>query len=72
MKPLTLRRQKSKAPSSRDVEGDAPTLQAEVFVETGVFHLDHSFSYAVPSRLINRIQPGSVVRVPFKESEALG
>jgi primosomal protein N' (replication factor Y) (superfamily II helicase) len=71
-KPLTLRRQKSKANSSSDVDRESFSLEAEVFVDTGVFHLEHSFSYAIPSRLIHRIQPGSVVRVPFKESEALG
>lgn len=32
-KPLTLRRQKSKANSSRDVDGEAFSLEAEVFVD---------------------------------------
>jgi primosomal protein N' (replication factor Y) len=71
-KPLSLRRQKSRAASSRHKELGGLTLQADVFVETDVFHLDQTFSYVIPEDLVDSIQSGSIVKVPFKEREVLG
>ncbi|MBM3655556.1 MAG: hypothetical protein FJW91_01125 [Actinobacteria bacterium] len=63
-KPLTLRRQKGSTSSKQRQRSDS--LQVEVLVDTGVFHLDQPFSYFVPEEMRDSVCVGSLVRVPFK------
>ena len=63
-KPLTLRRQKGK--SAVRTRQSLDSLQVEVLVDTGVFHLEQPFSYFLPEELKELIDVGSLVRVPFK------
>ncbi|MFZ9342730.1 MAG: hypothetical protein ACO24P_03890, partial [Candidatus Nanopelagicaceae bacterium] len=63
-KPLILRRQKGKSVTKPRQSLDS--LQVEVLVDTGVFHLEQPFSYFLPEELKELIDVGSLVRVPFK------
>ncbi|MFZ9205326.1 MAG: hypothetical protein ACO22L_05540, partial [Candidatus Nanopelagicaceae bacterium] len=63
-KPLILRRQKGK--SVIRTRQSLDSLQVEVLVDTGVFHLEQPFSYFLPEELKGLIDVGSLVRVPFK------
>ncbi|MGA1402643.1 MAG: hypothetical protein ACO312_05840, partial [Candidatus Nanopelagicaceae bacterium] len=63
-KPLILRRQKGKTVIKPRQSLDS--LQVEVLVDTGVFHLEQPFSYFLPEELKELIDVGSLVRVPFK------
>jgi primosomal protein N' (replication factor Y) len=69
-KPLTLRRQKGK-PTTR-VRQSSNSLQVEVLIETGVFHLEQTFSYFLPEELEDLVHVGSLVRVPFKSDLLTG
>jgi len=70
-KPLTLRRQRA---SSVSKSASLPTsnLQAEVLVDTGVYHLSEPYSYHVPVDLLGQVVVGSVVNVPFASSTKIG
>jgi len=63
-KPLILRRQKGK--SATKARQSLDSLQVEVLVDTGVFHLEQPFSYFLPEELKELVDVGSLVRVPFK------
>jgi primosomal protein N' (replication factor Y) len=69
-KPLTLRRQKGKSATRARQRSDS--LQVEVLVETGVFHLEQPFSYFLPDELENLVSVGSLIRVPFKNDLLTG
>lgn len=70
-KPLTLRKQRAKA-SSRTKSGATSTLQAEVLVDTGVYHLNEPYSYFLQDYLRESVEVGSVVKVPFASSNKTG
>jgi primosomal protein N' (replication factor Y) len=71
-KPLTLKRQKSKATGYRNTAVHDNQLQAEILIDTGVFHLEQGFSYLVPDSMQEFLTIGSVVKVPFREKVVLG
>jgi primosomal protein N' (replication factor Y) len=53
----------------------APSIDlpvADVWVDSGVYHLDTPFSYVVPRNLAEQIQVGSLVSIPFHGREVLG
>ena len=70
-KPLKLRRQQSTGVAQRS-GAKKFRLQAQVIVDNGVFHLNQSFSYAIPETLEIYIQRGSVVNVPFNMVNKIG
>ena len=70
-KPLTLRRQRA-ATGAKAVLPSSSEQQAEVLVDTGVFHLGDPYSYIVPVDLLEQISVGSVVKVPFAASMKIG
>ena len=45
---------------------------AQIWVDTGVFHLDQAFDYLVPEKLSSLIQVGVKVQVPFGSREVEG
>ncbi|MFM8898197.1 MAG: hypothetical protein ACKOFL_05080, partial [Actinomycetota bacterium] len=59
IKPLTLRRQRA-ATTSNSHRDHSASLQAEVLVDTGVYHLGDPYSYSIPTNLANEISVGSV------------
>lgn len=71
-KPLSLRRQRSSTRKKRSPSEKADDLQAEVLVDTGVFHLDHPYSYLVGADLQDWLNIGSIVTVPFNNKTAIG
>ena len=71
-KPLSLKRQRAALKVARNLQLKAGQLQAEVFIDTGVFHLEQEFSYLVPEELGQNIKVGSIVKVPFKSDFKLG
>ena len=70
-KPLTLRRQQSTGVAQRS-GAKKFRLQAQVIVDNEVFHLNQSFSYAIPETLETYIQRGSVVNIPFNTANKIG
>ncbi len=70
-KPLTLRRQQSSGVAQRSGSKKF-RLQAQVIVDNEVFHLNQSFSYAIPETLETSIQRGSVVNIPFNTANKIG
>ncbi|NDE53724.1 MAG: hypothetical protein EB069_03850, partial [Actinobacteria bacterium] len=70
-KPLTLRRQRS---TSRSItrSNKEISLQAEVLVDTGIYHLGDPFSYGIPDELSEKIERGSVVNVTFASKNTTG
>lgn len=70
-KPLTLRRQRSASTSKARIN-QGSSLQAEVLVDTGVHHLGDPYSYGVPDELIEKVERGSVVNVPFASKNTIG
>ena len=70
-KPLTLRRQRA-AKTSSSQRLSTGEVQADVLVDTGVYHLSDPFSYLVPTDLSDQIRIGSVVNVPFASTSKLG
>lgn len=71
LKPLTLRRQRA-ATASNSHRDQSASLQAEVLVDTGVYHLGDPYSYSIPTYLANEIDVGSVVSVPFASGATTG
>ena len=71
LKPLTLRRQRA-ATTSHSHSDQSGSLQAEVLVDTGVYHLGDPYSYSIPTNLANAINVGSVVSVPFASGTTTG
>ena len=71
-KPLSLRRQRSSTSLRRSHREDGSVLQAEVFVNNGIFHLDDSYSYLIDTAIQSEIEIGSVVWVPFNNQRVLG
>ena len=71
-KPLSLRRQKGVYQSRRSSSSNKPAKQAEIFVDSGVFHLDETYSYSISEELENEVRSGSVVWVPFNNKKVLG
>lgn len=47
-------------------------MQAEILVDSGVFHLDETYSYCISEELENEVRSGSVVWVPFNDKKVLG
>ncbi len=71
-KPLTLKREKF-TPRAKSGSSEVDlSLQVEVLVDSGVYHLDQSFSYLAPSHLLPKINVGSFVSVPFQGRKATG
>lgn len=48
------------------------TQIAEVLVEHEIFHLSQTFSYGIPQELQGSVRVGSLVKVPFRNSERTG
>lgn len=70
-KPLALRRQRGAAVSQR-AKSKSFRLQADVVVDTDVFHLNERFSYAIPIDLESQICRGSIVNIPFSSTNKIG
>lgn len=71
VKPLALRRQKSSTSYARNIGVPEEALQAEVLVDTDIYHLEQSFTYLVPKELTD-LSIGSIVKVPFKGETVKG
>ena len=72
VKPLRLKQQKSSAKTAKELNVPLGSVQVEVIVDTGVFHLDHPFSYLVRPEQAGEVGVGSVVKVPFRDKTLLG
>lgn len=70
-KPLSLRRQRFRNTKSQE-ENRGWVAQAEVAVDSGVYHLSDPFSYLIPTDLKEHVHVGSVVTVPFNTQESIG
>ena len=71
-KPLTLKREKFTSQAKTTASEVESSLQVEVLVDSGVYHLDQAFSYLAPSYLLPRISVGSFVSVPFQGRKVTG
>jgi primosomal protein N' (replication factor Y) len=60
VKPLRLKRESFRA----EPKADSPNV-ANVWVDSGVSHLDSLYSYRIPNDLLERIKIGSRLKVPF-------
>jgi primosomal protein N' (replication factor Y) len=69
-KPLSLRQQRA-GNKKRNLRDSDVSIQAEVLVDTGVYHLNETYSYYVP-RDLHEISVGSVVAVPFNSMQTIG
>jgi primosomal protein N' (replication factor Y) len=69
-KPLRLKSQSAPRPVE---QASASSSIAQVWVDSGVFHLDQLFDYLIPARLDALVSPGVRVIVPFhgRDVEAL-
>ena len=69
-KPLSLRQQRAgkKSPTSGSFSA---VEQAEVLIDSNVYHLSEPYSYLVPANL-QGIAVGSVVSVPFNSKQTIG
>ena len=47
-------------------------FRSEVVVDNGVYHLDETFSYAVPKGLAHLLRTGAQVKVPFQDRTCTG
>lgn len=45
---------------------------AEVYLDIKVFEIDHPFDYEIPSHIVNDVEVGSVVLVPFRSRTIIG
>lgn len=66
---LKLKREVASLPA---VKPQGPFTVAQIWVDTGVFHLDGSFSYLIPGNLAAEVHIGSLVSVPFHGRELIG
>lgn len=69
-KPLSLRQQRADKNPGK-LSGVKAVEQAEVLVDSGVYHLSEPYSYLVPETLVG-ITLGSVVSVPFNSVQTIG
>ena len=72
VKPLNLKRQRTITAPRRTTGIEPGDLQAEVILDLGIFHVEQSFSYAVPDRFKDSLSVGSVVQVQFKNNNHNG
>ncbi|MBU3691949.1 MAG: hypothetical protein FGM47_00310 [Candidatus Nanopelagicaceae bacterium] len=72
VKPLNLKQQRAKATARRATEIKPGDLQAEVVLDLGIYHVEHSFTYAIPEQHKERISVGSVVQVTFRNAKHTG
>lgn len=72
VKPLSLKRQRTVTAPRRTTAIEPDDLQAEVVLDLGIFHVEQSFTYAVPDRFKESLSVGSVVQVPFKNTNHNG
>ena len=71
-KPLTLKREKAGAPKKSFVDFGETFLQVEVLVDSGVYHLDQTFSYLAPVALTPYLSKGTLVSCPFRGDKKVG
>jgi primosomal protein N' (replication factor Y) len=69
MKPLRL---KAEVAKREYVKGDQSDSVAKVQVDTGVYHLDQPYDYAVPAGMLSQVKAGIRVQVPFGGREVEG
>jgi len=72
VKPLNLKRQRTVTAPRRTTGIEPGDLQTEVILDLGIFHVEQSFTYAVPDRFKESISLGSVVQVQFKNNNYNG
>ena len=72
VKPLNLKRQRATSAARRTTEIKSGDLQAEVVLDLGIFHVEQSFTYAVPEHLEETLSIGSLVQVPFRNARHTG
>jgi primosomal protein N' len=72
VKPLNLKRQRAIPAARRATEIKTGDLQAEVVLDVGIFHVEQSFTYAIPEQHKEHISVGSVVQVPFRNIKHTG
>ncbi|MEY5018316.1 MAG: hypothetical protein RJB54_234 [Actinomycetota bacterium] len=72
VKPLSLKRQRTVTAPRRTTGIEPDDLQAEVVLDLGIFHVEQSFTYAVPDRFKESLSVGSVVQVLFKNTNHNG
>jgi len=72
VKPLNLKRQRTIPAARRATEIKTGDLQAEVVLDVGIFHVEQSFTYAIPEQHKEQISVGSVVQVPFRNIKHIG
>ena len=69
-KPLSLRQQRAGKKLLTSITVSA-VAQAEVLIDTNIYHLSEPYSYLVPEEL-RGISVGSVVSVPFNSTQTIG
>ena len=72
VKPLSLKRQRTVTAPRRTTAIEPDDLQAEVVLDLGIFHVEQSFTYAIPDQFKESLSVGSVVQVPFKNTNHNG
>ena len=72
VKPLSLKRQRTVTAPRRTTAIEPDDLQAEVVLDLGIFHIEQSFTYAIPDQFKESLSVGSVVQVPFKNTNHNG
>mgnify|MGYP000034059128 CR=1 FL=1 len=65
-KPLRLKREVATSPHSRS---STAKVSVDVWVDAGVYHLDSTFTYALPETLQATVHVGSFLLVPFNGRE---
>ena len=66
---LRLKREIVQQPAQRPT---GPFTVADIWVDSGVYHLDSTFSYLIPGNLAEKVCVGSAVSIPFHGREVLG
>lgn len=72
VKQLSLKRQRTVTAPRRTTAIEPDDLQAEVVLDLGIFHVEQSFTYAIPDQFKESLSVGSVVQVPFKNTNHNG